>query len=58
MGGGIVFMMEAINSSSIGPGPLGILPTSPTAAAPKLIASFASAIALMQHIFIRGFIIF
>src|SRR5688572_25077226 len=45
--------MEAISSSSIGPGPLGILPTSPIASAPLRMAIEASANDIMQHIFIR-----
>jgi hypothetical protein len=40
----------------MGPGPLGILATSPTADAPKPIAAFASAMLLIQHILIRGII--
>lgn len=45
-----------IKSSEIGPGPLGILATSPIAEAPNSIAVFASSMLLMQHILIRGFI--
>jgi hypothetical protein len=51
-GGGIIFAIDSISSSAIGPGPLGILATSPTASAPCRIAIFASAIEAIQHILI------
>jgi hypothetical protein len=48
----MVRAIELINSSSMGPGPLGILPTNPTASAPASIASRASSCEAMQHILI------
>jgi hypothetical protein len=42
IGGGMVFAIFLINSSVIGPGPLGILATRPIAEAPYPIAVFAS----------------
>src|SRR5687768_16438336 len=55
--GGIVAAISAISSSGIGPGPLGIADTSPTADAPCSMASHASSTLGMQQIFIRGFVI-
>jgi hypothetical protein len=52
--GGIVAAISAINSSGIGPGPLGIAETSPTADAPASIASRASSTLAIQQIFTRG----
>src|SRR6476659_1502718 len=52
--GGIVAAISAINSSEIGPGPLGIAETSPTADAPCSIAIHASATLAIQQIFTRG----
>src|SRR5690349_174489 len=52
--GGIVAAISAINSSGIGPGPLGIADTNPTADAPCSIASHASATLAIQQIFTRG----
>ena len=54
IGGGTLRAICAINSSGIGPGPLGIADTSPTADAPYPIASFASSMLAMQQILIRG----
>jgi hypothetical protein len=53
--GGICAAISAISSSGIGPGPLGMAETSPTADAPCSIASHASATLAMQQIFTRGF---
>jgi hypothetical protein len=55
IGGGTVAAIVAIKASSIGPGPLGIAETSPTADAPHSIASLASSTLAMQQIFTRGF---
>src|SRR5689334_21846030 len=52
--GGIVAAISAISSSAIGPGPLGIADTNPTAEAPCSIASHASATLAIQQIFTRG----
>src|SRR5215470_3680339 len=52
--GGIVSAISAISSSGIGPGPLGIADTSPTADAPCSIAIQASSILAMQQTLIRG----
>src|ERR1043165_1092741 len=52
--GGIVAAISAISSSGIGPGPLGIADTRPTADAPCSIASRASATLAIQQIFTRG----
>jgi hypothetical protein len=46
------FTISEISQSGIGPGPLGILPTSPNASAPCSIANFASYNEEMQQIFI------
>jgi hypothetical protein len=46
---------EAIVSSEIGPGPLGIAETNPSAFAPQRTAISASSILLMQQIFTRVF---
>src|SRR5207247_1195447 len=56
MCGGIVFAISAMSSSAIGPGPLGILATRPTALAPAEIAIFASTMEAMQQILTRTFI--
>ena len=48
----MIFAISAISQSGIGPGPLGILLTNPTASAPYLIASLASSTEAIQHIFI------
>src|SRR5689334_23764665 len=55
--GGMVAAISAINSSGIGPGPLGIADTSPIADAPASIAIHASATLAIQQIFTRGFIV-
>src|SRR5689334_138594 len=52
--GGMVAAISAINSSGIGPGPLGMADTSPTAEAPCSIAIHASATLAMQQTLIRG----
>src|ERR1051325_4277179 len=52
--GGILAAISAISSSGIGPGPLGIAETSPTADAPASIAIHASSTLAMQQIFTRG----
>src|ERR687892_204913 len=52
-GGGTRAASAAISSSSIGPGPLGIVPTRPGAWAPCAIASRASPSDWMQQILIR-----
>jgi len=54
IGGGTLAAMRLISSSAIGPGPDGIAPTKPTAAAPAFIAMAASLSLEMQQIFIRG----
>src|SRR5689334_23191399 len=46
--------MAAIVDSGIGPGPLGIAETNPSASAPAARASSASSIDEMQHTFTRG----
>jgi len=53
-GGGTRDAIPAINSSAIGPGPLGIADTSPRASAPAATASSASARLAMQQILMRG----
>ena len=55
--GGIVAAISAIRVSGIGPGPLGIAETRPTADAPCSIASHASSTLAIQQIFIRGFVV-
>lgn len=55
--GGIVAAISAIKVSGIGPGPLGIADTRPTADAPCSIASHASSMLAMQQIFTRGFVL-
>jgi hypothetical protein len=55
--GGIVAAISAIKSSGIGPGPLGIADTSPTADAPASIAIQASSMLAIQQIFTRGFFV-
>lgn len=55
--GGIVAAISAIRVSGIGPGPLGIAETRPTADAPCSIASHASATLAIQQIFTRVFLI-
>src|SRR5947209_7105399 len=52
--GGTRAAISAINSSAIGPGPLGIADTSPTADAPHSTAMRASSRLAMQQIFTRG----
>ena len=52
-GGGTRAAIAAISASSIGPGPLGMVPTSPSASAPCAIASRASSSDWMQQILIR-----
>lgn len=47
--------IRSISSSAIGPGPDGILPTSPIAAAPNEIASAASRSLVIQQILTRTF---
>ncbi|MBL7776231.1 MAG: hypothetical protein JNK89_09525 [Saprospiraceae bacterium] len=54
--GGAVAAIRAILVSSITPGPLGIGPTKPKAAAPAETASRASSGLLMQQIFTLGFV--
>ena len=54
--GGTEAAIVLINSSSIGPGPLGIFPTNPIADAPKEIACAASSSLDIQQILILGFI--
>ena len=46
-------MISAMRSSEIGPGPLGIAETNPSAEAPYRIAISASSKLLMQQIFTR-----
>jgi hypothetical protein len=55
--GGTVAAISAINSSGIGPGPLGIAETNPIADAPASIAIHASAMLAMQQIFTRGLLV-
>jgi hypothetical protein len=57
IGGGTVRAIVRIKSSSITPGPLGILPTKPSADAPKATAMRASSMELIQQILMRGFMI-
>src|SRR5690349_11756185 len=52
--GGIVAAISAINSSGIGPGPLGMADTNPTAEAPCSIAIHASSTLAIQQTLIRG----
>jgi hypothetical protein len=52
--GGIALAILAMRRSGIGPGPLGISETNPTADAPYLIASQASSKLAMQQIFTLG----
>jgi hypothetical protein len=52
--GGTVAAISAIRSSLIGPGPLGIFETNPSAEAPHSTANAASSILAMQQIFTRG----
>src|SRR6185369_2960366 len=52
--GGTIAAISAINSSAIGPGPLGIADTKPIAFAPAPIAIHASSTLAMQQILIRG----
>jgi hypothetical protein len=52
-GGGTPDAICLIRSSVIGPGPLGILATSPIADAPAVTAILASSTLLMQQILIR-----
>src|SRR5205085_6374322 len=52
--GGTRSAISAINSSAIGPGPLRIADTSPTADAPNSTAMRASSRLAMQQIFTRG----
>ena len=54
--GGIVLAISAISSSGIGPGPLGISETNPTAEAPYLMASHASSTLAIQQILTLGFL--
>jgi hypothetical protein len=55
--GGIVAAISTINASGIGPGPLGIADTSPTADAPASIAIHASSTLAIQQIFTRGLVV-
>jgi hypothetical protein len=55
--GGIVAAISAIKLSAIGPGPLGIADTNPTADAPCSIAIKASTTLAIQQIFTRGFVV-
>jgi hypothetical protein len=55
--GGIVAAISAIRVSGIGPGPLGIAETRPTADAPCSIASHASSTLAIQQILTRGFVV-
>src|SRR6266568_6234489 len=57
MAGGIVAAIVAIRSSEIGPGPLGISETSPTADAPCSMASQASSMPAMQQILTLGLVV-
>ena len=52
--GGTEAAIALINSSAIGPGPDGILPTNPIADAPKEMACTASSWLEIQQIFILG----
>jgi len=52
-GGGTINAICLIRSSAIGPGPLGILATSPIAEAPAAMAILASSTLLIQQILIR-----
>gem|GEM_PF-6244972 len=54
IGGGTVWAIRLISSSSITPGPPGICPTRPNAEAPFSTATFASSILLIQQIFTLG----
>src|SRR5688572_3944849 len=54
IGGGTRAAIVAINASSIGPGPLGIADTSPSASAPASIAIVASTGLAMQQTLMRG----
>ena len=53
----MAFAMVQISTSSMGPGPLGILPTSPIAEAPKAIAVLASSTEAMQQILTTGILV-
>lgn len=53
IGGGTDFAILKISSSEIGPGPEGIGPTSPIAAAPIATATDASSSSAIQQIFTR-----
>jgi hypothetical protein len=53
MSGGTFAAIRAIRSSEIMPGPLGIAPTRPNAAAPAEMAVWASSSLLMQQILTR-----
>src|SRR6266852_3649804 len=54
IGGGTVAAISAMSSSSMTPGPLGMLETRPSADDPHLIARAASSTLPMQQIFTRG----
>src|SRR6185437_11319823 len=53
-GGGTMAAISAMSLSLMTPGPLGILPTRPSAEAPTETASRASAIDMMQQILTLG----
>src|SRR5204863_9244633 len=53
IGGGIRAAISAMRSSAIGPGPLGIADTSPSAEAPCRTASSASEMLAMQQTLMR-----
>lgn len=53
VGGGTVAAISVISGSGIGPGPLGMAATNPTASAPCRTARRASSTVAMQHTFTR-----
>src|SRR5687767_7559170 len=55
--GGTVAAISAIKLSGIGPGPLGIAETNPSADAPCSIAIHASSTLAIQQIFTRGLLV-
>ena len=55
MGGGTLAAISAISGSAIGPGPLGMAETRPSALAPSDMASRASSRLAIQQIFTYGF---
>ena len=54
MGGGTLCAISTMTSSGMGPGPLGMAPTSPRALAPRRIANRASSRFMMQQTLMRG----